>query len=679
MSDSASVRSSSRVSTFLNRPHIAPMGPRTRQSSLRASHILENGLTSPPLEALDLPEFGEPSIASARKSLPPLTEEPSSPDTAPAYYDELPAASSSQVQVPPAAKVVAVVAPPPKLTPPPAIKFETTPVPWKGLPMEAAMWTVDSQELQGIVSRAIRSSARESFIRLLTVENLDTVLPAELARLDSLKALTQSKYRFLVHRRTMLFHALNSTTLGQQKDGSDGVSVVATLASQLADTIAECDKHLDEIIKINDQVAQINKLIDIHWGSALAIALRKLNTSYARRTADLTAAKERIAQLEAELEDAWKEAEKMAGELDDYEAAIAEDDAEAVIETAEIVPVPKSTIQNRRSSIPLPMTPTLLAFTSVHSTTPKSPLSPASPTSPSSPHFTFPPPVHLNPKETEAADVPDTVSIRSTRSTRSGKSTRSHRSAWTAESNHTTSVHAAKRRSHRRSESSLRLNTGHTRKHSSGRAKTPHEEYPPVPELPLQFSSFNGVMSSSSANASSAILHFDPRISPSLRRQASLDSVRTGGYRSPTSPEAYRGRAADDLYLRLKSQNPSASEIQLVPRTPVPAQNFASMYHTYTAPPRPPPRDPSKSIPSIWMNADAVKPQMSQPSPTSSPQTSTASSDRAEPSGAMNRQNSARSRTYSKLRGLTKRYSISLPLFSTKTSQQTRSTSRRSG
>lgn len=140
--------------------------------------------------------------------------------------------------------------------------------------------TVDSGELQDVVSRAIRSSASEAFVRLLTAENLDTVLPAELARLESLKTVTQSKYRFLVHRRTMLFQALNSTSLSQQKDGEDGVSVVSRLAAQLADTIGECDKNLEEVLSITDQMAQIHKLIDIHWSSALAIALRKVTPAY---------------------------------------------------------------------------------------------------------------------------------------------------------------------------------------------------------------------------------------------------------------------------------------------------------------------------------------------------------------------------------------------------------------
>lgn len=294
------------------------MGPRTRQTSLRASHILDNGfaITSPSPTGLDLPEFGdmdvpmspirmsapssprslEASIHSSHRSLTVLEEEPPSPEpeTTPAYISDDYVSVEEPSQTP-QAKVVAVV-PPPRLVPPPAIKFETTPITWKGLPMEAALcmsafltltilWsstessylgTVDSDELQQLVSRAIRASARESFIRLLTVDNLDTILPAELTRLDDLKARTQSRYRFLVHRRTMLFHALNSANLAQQKDGDDGVSALHKLTSQLAETITECEQHLEEVININDQVAQIKKLIDLHWGSALAIALRKV-------------------------------------------------------------------------------------------------------------------------------------------------------------------------------------------------------------------------------------------------------------------------------------------------------------------------------------------------------------------------------------------------------------------
>ena len=141
--------------------------------------------------------------------------------------------------------------------------------------------TLDSQELQELVSRAIRSSARESFIRLLSLDNLDRALPAEAERLQALRALTQSKHRFLVHRRTMLLQAINSTTETspdkREKNDECAVPVVTRLALQLSQTTAECDQLVEELLRIGDQLGQIEKMMDLHWASALAVGLRKVH------------------------------------------------------------------------------------------------------------------------------------------------------------------------------------------------------------------------------------------------------------------------------------------------------------------------------------------------------------------------------------------------------------------
>lgn len=407
----------------------------------------------------------------------------------------------------------------------------------------------------------------------------------------------------------------------------------------------------------------------------------------------------------------------MAGELDDYEAAIAADDTEARIEVAEVVSVPRPPSGTLNRRISTPMSPTLVAFTPLPAAGPSGAVSPISPISLSSSpetHFPFPPPVYMKAKETEAEDVPDSVSVRSTHSTRSAKSGRSNRSGWTVESNHTSSVHAARKRSLRTSQASLRLQIGGKK---FGSSKTP-EDQPPVPELPLQFSSFSSRGHASTANASSVFLHSESMLhgtasTPGLRRQQSLDSVCTGatagrvGIRMPPpNPDAYRRAAADDLYIRLKSQNPNASEIQLVPRTPVPAPTFATAisgaYPPATSPAAGQHRKvgsigrlgnlkaTSSKIPSMWMNADAIKPPPPQLKPLttgdlsivsssdhstdSRPQTSVSapvgilasSSGLGTDPPAVSRQTSLRNSTYNKIRGLTKRYSVSLPMFNAK-------------
>ena len=74
----------------------------------------------------------------------------------------------------------------------------------------------------------------------------------------------------------MLFHALNSSYLQKGQKGEEDDLLVSRLTAQLAETIGDCDQRLEELLRVNDQIAQINKLLDVHSASALAIALRKV-------------------------------------------------------------------------------------------------------------------------------------------------------------------------------------------------------------------------------------------------------------------------------------------------------------------------------------------------------------------------------------------------------------------
>ena len=62
--------------------------------------------------------------------------------------------------------------------------------------LETAQWTLSSGELQEVVSRAIRRTAQESYIRLLSVKTVDEELKAELERLETVRhvQLFQSSY-----------------------------------------------------------------------------------------------------------------------------------------------------------------------------------------------------------------------------------------------------------------------------------------------------------------------------------------------------------------------------------------------------------------------------------------------------------------------------------------------------
>ncbi|KAI0358219.1 hypothetical protein OH77DRAFT_1397984 [Trametes cingulata] len=214
--------------------------------------------------------------------------------------------------------LVRVVPKRPPLAPPPPLNFETEPIPWKGLTLEAAQWTFTSEQLQETVSRAIRHSASESFIRVVPMQTFDVELPQELERLESLKATTQAQYRFSMHRRTMLLQSLAALSQSQYPDGGDGEALY-NLTTQLAELTISCDRLMETLVRISDQRAQIQHVQNLHIASALSMALRKLNTSYAKRTAELQETRARNEELKAELEEAWSMAQDMAQEMDDLD------------------------------------------------------------------------------------------------------------------------------------------------------------------------------------------------------------------------------------------------------------------------------------------------------------------------------------------------------------------------
>ncbi|KAI1790271.1 hypothetical protein LXA43DRAFT_891382 [Ganoderma leucocontextum] len=199
----------------------------------------------------------------------------------------------------------------------PNVNFDSEPVKWKALTLEAAQWTFTSEQLQEIVSGAIRQSAAESFIRVLPTQVADAELPQEAERLEQLRTTTQAQYRFNMHRRAMLLQSLAALSQSQQSE-SDGEPLY-NLTTQLAELTASCDRLMESLVRIADQKAQLARLLDLHVASALAMALRKLNASYAKRSAELQETRARNEEIKAELEEAWNMAQDMAQEMDDLD------------------------------------------------------------------------------------------------------------------------------------------------------------------------------------------------------------------------------------------------------------------------------------------------------------------------------------------------------------------------
>ncbi|RDB18566.1 hypothetical protein Hypma_000217 [Hypsizygus marmoreus] len=681
--DSANHRIS-RVPSFLGRPVQSPMGPRTR--------FPRSTTTSP-----DRPSSRD-SLLTLNEPSPAYPSSPARSDSAlPVIIEQPPLVDASPLQ-----PIYKTLPKPATLVPTPSISFDSVPVQFKALPLEAALWTFNSGELREIVARAIRTSGRESFIRLLSLENTDTILPAEVERLTTRKEMAQSKYRFLVHRRTMLLQALNSSSVSPEKKvPEDGVAVVSKLTQQLSQTTAEGDELMEELLRVTDQLAQISKMTDQHCASALAVGLRKLNKSYAKRTESLISARSRIEQLELELEEAWKEAERVAREMDaidsgagalesDEEEDLYDAHEEAVIETAEKVPVGTASrrtsqaaslvlagLVSKRDPSPPPPLPPLKDLPAFSPLSPMPRLSALTP-SPITPHPMTPP--HQDP-QSDAASIRSTKSGKSAKSTRSGKSTRSVR---TSDGTRLSLVSAAKTRSHRASKGSLRL----------PKTPLPHQ-YPPVPDLPIEFTS---IPHTGSPQASSRLLPWGSDSASvatagtvgTRMRRTSMDWV--GVVRAPTlvrrrsSAESFTPTVTmDDIGVRPHmGRSGREDEIQVVMRTPPlrPAGVFGSyplllFVSDVTFPA--PPDHPTQSIPSMWLMADEA-PQKAPSTSTSmkraisNPFTlfpSTSSSPAAPPirRGASSSSSLGRIGYSNKLKILTKRYSLPFPLFKNRSAE----------
>lgn len=251
-------------------------------------------LTYPPPEDDYFPPQPTPVPATSRLATPPPLLTPSS-ETSPAPRKPSQATVSSCIA--------------PLSVPAALMELTPEPLPYNHLTLDAAHWTLTSNELQNLVSSAIRQSAKEQLIRLLPPSIIDTRMPEDAARIERSWDTAAARWRFEAHRRNMLLHALSAS-------GAD-----SDLLTQLSVTLSNLDLHAQSLLHAVTHRAQLTAAQDTHRASALAVALRKLNASYARRTRDLDKARAHIAVLRNEVYEAWKHAEEQTAKVDKLNGA----------------------------------------------------------------------------------------------------------------------------------------------------------------------------------------------------------------------------------------------------------------------------------------------------------------------------------------------------------------------
>jgi chromosome segregation ATPase len=179
--------------------------------------------------------------------------------------------------------------------------------------MEAAKWTFSSEELQNIVSQAIRQSGHASSIRLLSQQAAFVEAPEELERLNAMLHELRVQYRLQVRKRDAL---LRATYAYAESPEFSSVALRSKL-QELHETVLDLDRIADELYHVRDQAAQLSRMLAVHSSSALAMALRKLHSSYLKRKAELQSLRDHVHDLETERDEAWTQAQQVARDLDD--------------------------------------------------------------------------------------------------------------------------------------------------------------------------------------------------------------------------------------------------------------------------------------------------------------------------------------------------------------------------
>ncbi|EIN06269.1 hypothetical protein PUNSTDRAFT_127619 [Punctularia strigosozonata HHB-11173 SS5] len=327
-----------------------PPHPQLPLSRTQSQTQVQRGSPSPfpfPFrEPLDTVDTGVQTAASS--SLPPSP--PPIPSASPPSITKVDVGVQALVPSPPPSPVPShptsthkpTPAPTPKpslvLLPPAApLSFAPPPTPasppYKGLTLHAAQWTFTSPQLQAIVARAIRQSAHEDALRILPLDCLDDAeggddgaSAREARRVEAAAREAQARYRFLAQRRRMVLQGLCALASGGG-GGNGGAgggeepeeNVLGKLTLDLAALCAELDALAAALLAHAHALHTLRAAQHVHHSSALAIALRKLNASYAKRSRQLERAQRRVADLEGEVEEAWRVAEEVAREVDGRE------------------------------------------------------------------------------------------------------------------------------------------------------------------------------------------------------------------------------------------------------------------------------------------------------------------------------------------------------------------------
>ncbi|KAG8947431.1 hypothetical protein FRC04_010751 [Tulasnella sp. 424] len=191
----------------------------------------------------------------------------------------------------------------------PVPSFESVPIAWKGLPLEAAEWVYSPARIQQIVSQAIQSSSESSSIRLLPPDVLDRDLPNEVYRLELQRANIKARYNAQIRRRRVLLRSLPLYIEGSDPEAA------GRLIKQLGESSEACDTLSEELFQVADQLGQLTEVMLRHEASALSMGIQKLDRNYKQVRGTKIGLQLELTTVEAERDEAWALAEELEQKL----------------------------------------------------------------------------------------------------------------------------------------------------------------------------------------------------------------------------------------------------------------------------------------------------------------------------------------------------------------------------
>jgi len=272
------------ISNYNRQERVRPAGPRRQLSHASNNSISRSRMPS---------DASVISTGAAPSSSPPQNVSIPSTEPRPQPIDPPPPNSQSP-EMNPLLSGTTVAASPAATLSPRSPSFNVPAMPYRGMTMDQAKWTLTSSQLQGIVSRAIKQSAEASSIRLLRLEVLDNEIPQELTRLQNRRTEIQSNYRSLTRSSENLYSKLNNEIVA-------GSSFFRETLKELRDTARQLNKLTEELHSVDQQHAQIQNIVQMHHGSTLSMALRKLNGSFLKQLTQTQELRAEISDMRDEL------------------------------------------------------------------------------------------------------------------------------------------------------------------------------------------------------------------------------------------------------------------------------------------------------------------------------------------------------------------------------------------